>query len=123
MKQVLWIVGALGLTACAASNVRAAIADKRAVSLGQHAHVGQLLITPKTVIEDSRCPINARCVWAGRLVLETRIEGRKWLETANLTLGVPYVTHGTGVALVSAEPAKVAGRHAYRATRFAFEVR
>lgn len=27
-------------------------------------------ISPRKVIEDSRCPINARCVWAGRVLIE-----------------------------------------------------
>ena len=67
------------------------------------------IFTPQAVVEDSRCPINARCVWAGRLVLSTRIKGAGWRETVKLTLGQPYATHGAGLALVSAEPGKMAG--------------
>ena len=43
------------------------------------------------------------------LLEAARIDGAGWREFANLTLGQPYTTHGTGVALVSAEPGKVAG--------------
>ena len=78
-------------------------------ALGQPTRVGALVLTPQAVVEDSRCPINVRCVWAGRLVLKTRIDGAGWRETVDLTLGQPYATHGKGLALVSAEPGKMAG--------------
>ena len=47
--------------------------------LGQPTRVGRLVVTPLRVAEDSRCPINARCVWAGRAVVQTRIDGPGWL--------------------------------------------
>ena len=85
---------------------------------------GALVVTPQAVVEDSRCPINARCVWAGRLVLQARIAGKGWSETANLTLGQPYATHGAGLALVSAEPGKLAGSPpSPPASLFGFEAR
>lgn len=34
-----------------------------------------LRVRPLEVLEDSRCPQNARCVWAGRLRLRVSIEG------------------------------------------------
>ena len=80
-----------------------------AAALGQRVAVGALLVTPQAVVEDSRCPINARCIWAGRLVVKTRIDGKGWRETADLTLGEPYATHGTGLALTSGEPGREAG--------------
>ncbi len=79
------------------------------VGLGQAVTVGKLVLTPQAVVEDSRCPINARCVWAGRLVVTTRIDGPGWRETASLTLGEPYATHGQTLALVSGEPGREAG--------------
>jgi hypothetical protein len=77
--------------------------------IGQPTRVGQLVVTPMELVEDSRCPMNVRCVWAGRVVVATRIDGAGWRETANLTLGQPYPTHGTTVTLTSAAPEKVAG--------------
>ena len=95
-----------------------------AALLGQSTRVGALVATPMRVIEDSRCPINARCVWAGRVVLETRIDGAGWRETANLELGKDYRTHGTGLALVAVEPGKMAGETALPAPyTFTFETR
>lgn len=86
--------------------------------------VGAAVITPKRVVEDSRCPINARCVWAGRVILTARIDGPGWRETANLTLGETYRTHGVGIALTSVEPGKMAGAEQPSATYlFGFEPR
>jgi hypothetical protein len=78
--------------------------------LGQPTRVGQLVVTPMKVVEDSRCPMNARCVWAGRAIVATRIDGAGWRETSNLELGKSYATHGTSVQLVSAQPEKMAGQ-------------
>lgn len=80
------------------------------VPLGQPVVLRDLVVTPIAVVEDSRCPINARCVWAGRLIVQTRIDGKGWRETANITLGESYGTHGEVVALVSGEPGKRAER-------------
>ena len=68
--------------------------------------------------------INARCVWEGRVVLETRIDGAGWRETANLELGKEYRTRGNGLALVGVEPGKMAGETALSAPyAFTFEAR
>ena len=109
MKQIFSIAAGACLSACATIPSAAPIRSDGLAAIGQSTRVGALVVTPQAVIEDSRCPINARCVWAGRLVLSARIEGAGWRETAKLTLGQTYATHGTGVALVSAEPGKVAG--------------
>ena len=85
-----------------------------AVALGQSVRVGEVSVTPISVVEDSRCPINARCVWAGRLVVETRIDGQTvdgpWRDRANIRLGETYGTHGQVIALVSGEPGKTKDR-------------
>ncbi|HYC96121.1 MAG TPA: hypothetical protein VEB39_10530 [Sphingomicrobium sp.] len=93
--------------------------------LGEVAHTNGLKVRPLRVIEDSRCPINAVCVWAGRLVLRVEIEGGAGADTADLTLGQPLNVGGT-LTLVSAEPSKQAGvaidPRAYRFT-FSFQRR
>jgi hypothetical protein len=95
-----------------------------AVPLDVAVRVGDLSVTPVKVVEDSRCPMNARCIWAGRVVVTTRIAGNGWADTADLTLGETYGTHGHTIALVSARPEKstqaVIGQRDYR---FAYEAR
>ncbi len=95
-----------------------------AVPFGQPVRVGDLLVTPKKLVEDSRCPMNARCIWAGRVVVKTTIAGDGWADTADLTLGEPYGTHGKVVALVSVRPDKVTGTETQPLDyRFTYEAR
>jgi len=126
MRSALPLLTAFALTACATlpapiagGNVRQ---DGRAL-LGQPTRIGALVVTPRAVVEDSRCPINARCVWAGRVVLTTQVAGPGWRETRNLTLGQPVLTHGVTLALTSVEPGKMAGAQPQpdRPTLFGFE--
>ena len=124
MKQIFSVIAALGLTACASLPTGAPMRTDGLARIGQSTRVGAMIVTPQAIVEDSRCPINARCVWAGRLVLATRISGAGWRETASLTLGEPYSTHGSGLALVSAEPGKMAGSPpSPPASLFGFEAR
>ncbi|TIX50210.1 hypothetical protein [Alteraurantiacibacter aquimixticola] len=79
------------------------------VALGEPVAVEDVVLTPMKVTEDSRCPINARCVWAGRIVVETRVDGAGWRETVPVTLGEPESVRGYVLNLVSAEPGQMAG--------------
>ena len=125
MKRIApFALAALGLSACATLAAGPVRGDGMA-RLDQPTRVGALIATPQVLVEDSRCPINARCVWAGRVVVTTRIDGPGWRETANLTLGQPFATHGAGLALTSVEPGKIAGTPATppAAYLFGFEPR
>jgi len=84
-------------------------AEGSAVPIPEGVHVGRLVAVPQVLLEDSRCPMNARCVWAGRVVLSTRIYGPDFDETVPLVLGEPYATHGTSITLTSVQPEKLAG--------------
>jgi hypothetical protein len=47
-----------------------------AARIGQTADLGGgLRVRPLEVVEDSRCPQNARCIWAGRLRVRVAVEG------------------------------------------------
>lgn len=95
-----------------------------AVPFGQPVQVGDLVVTPKKLVEDSRCPMNARCVWAGRVVVTARIQGQSFSDTADLTLGEPFGTNGRMLALVSVRPEKTTQAAIEpRQYRFAFEPR
>ena len=41
--------------------------------LGQTVNLGGPKVTPLAVLEDSRCPMEARCIWAGRVRLSVRV--------------------------------------------------
>lgn len=95
-----------------------------AVALRQPVQAGAVVATPMSVVEDSRCPENARCVWAGRLIVSTRIDGAGWRETADLTLGEPKQVRDVTIALVSGLPEKQAERETPPSEyRFVYEAR
>ena len=122
MRSTLSLLAALALSACATLPAAAPVRGDGFAFLGQSTRVGSFIVTPQAVVEDSRCPINARCVWAGRLVLTTDIKGSGWQEVRNLTLGEPAALHGTTLSLTSAEPGKLAGEQAPAVpTTFGFE--
>lgn len=96
--------------------------DGSTVEIPDGVHVGRLVAVPQVLLEDSRCPMNARCVWAGRVVLSTRIYGPDFDETVPLVLGEPYETHGTPITLTAAQPERMAGQEIPAPTyRFGFE--
>ena len=125
MKRfALAVVLALGPAALAACATLPAASASPTASLGQQAHVGPLRVTPLKVIEDSRCPINARCVWAGRLILRADVRGNGLRQTRDLTLGEPQSIDGGRLTLIAAEPGKLAGAEGNPpASRFTFEYR
>lgn len=108
------------LAGCASS--RFAPLEGMPVAIGETVPVGTLAASPRSVVEDSRCPDNVQCVWAGRLVVSTRIDGEGWSETVPLTLGEPYSVQGRTITLVSGRPEKFSERKRPRNEyRFIFE--
>lgn len=104
----------------AASLAGAAPPPDRAVArLGETVRVHGMRVTPLRVLEDSRCPQNARCVWAGRVRLLTRIDGA----TRELTLGQPVPVRGGKLQLGAVVPERTTreGTIPPRAYRFGFE--
>ncbi|MFS0772805.1 hypothetical protein [Sphingomonas sp. 1P08PE] len=94
------------------------------VRLGQIAYVNGPRVRPDRVVEDSRCPVEANCVWAGRVIVQATVFGGGWVRTIDLELGkaVP-VADGT-LELVSATPLRRSGEGSRRpAYRFTFEFR
>ena len=93
--------------------------------LGQVARVDGVTIRPLRVVEDSRCPREVQCVWAGRLVILAEVGYRGGSESfrGTMTLGQALVLGRESVTLVSATPGKTAGSTIDpRAYRFSFAV-
>lgn len=94
------------LAACVTPEAPVAQPAKTPVALGQSVLVGDVTISPVAIVEDSRCPADARCVWAGRLVVRARLRIADWQDTIDIELGKNYDVHGRGIALISAKPEK-----------------
>ena len=75
-------------------------------AIGRTARLGTLAITPAALTEDSRCPANARCIWAGRVVLQVTLQSGSNRDRRQVTLGEPFTVAGRSYALVAAEPSK-----------------
>jgi hypothetical protein len=100
---------ALGLLAGCAGTVPPPQDIEGPVKLGQVAYVGGPRVRPDRLIEDSRCPIDAQCVWAGRVVLRATIFGGSWSKQVDLTLGTPVPVADGALTLVSVTPERKAG--------------
>lgn len=91
--------------------------------LNQVATVNGLRIRPIEVVEDSRCPAQVQCVWAGRLVVRARMNGDGWTQIRDFELGAFQSVDRYRVTLVSAEPPKAGpGPIDPSAYRFTFAV-
>ena len=90
--------------------------------LGQVAITNGLRVRPVGVLEETPCPINAVCVWAGRLVVRSEVIGGNWRQTRNLELGKGQQVADGSLTLVAAQPSKMADQPTDpRAYRFTFD--
>ncbi|MEO5972183.1 MAG: hypothetical protein ABIP91_02315 [Sphingomicrobium sp.] len=92
-------------------------------AIGQTATVGPFAVRPIAVVEDSRCPADVQCVWAGRLRLLTEFDHNGGAETLRreMVLGTPVPLPEGSVTLSEARPAPIAGQRIEpRAYRFTF---
>lgn len=97
---------ALGLSSCATMR-DAPLPDGSDVALGQKAYVDGPLVQPVEIVEDSRCPMNARCVWAGRVRLKmVWIRGNGERQPFEATLGEPTQLADGQFTLESVRPEK-----------------
>jgi hypothetical protein len=94
------------------------------VALGQTALVGGPRVRPDHVVEDSRCPVGTRCVWAGRVVVRATVSGGDWSKPVDLILGVPVDVADGKLTLTAVTPARRAGQSAKTTpSRFTFAFR
>lgn len=122
MRRAAMVVMAL-LAGCAVPAARADAPVERQrgiveVRLGGTARLGGLTVRPIAVVEDSRCPSDVACIWAGRLRLRAAVSG---IGETELILGQPLALSGGGsLTLVAALPAPRHRPPSGPATRFAF---
>jgi hypothetical protein len=103
---ILALPAAAALSACA-TTPGAPLPDGSDVALGQKAYVDGPIVQPVEVLEDSRCPMNARCVWAGRVrVKMIWIRGNGEKQPFEATLGEPVQLADGHFTLESVRPEK-----------------
>ena len=75
-------------------------------TLGKTITVEGVVITPTTVLEDSRCPVNVQCIQAGTVRVITRLESEGHKQEVTLTLNTPIRFMGKRVELQEVTPVK-----------------
>ena len=69
--------------------------------------VTKVSVTPLQVLEDSRCPIYAKCVWMGTVKLKVKVTNKVGVSAEDvLTLNEPKTIAGVVVTLTDVMPAK-----------------
>jgi hypothetical protein len=119
MRSAIVILAAGLLAGCVSVAARQGVEGP--VTLGQVAYVSGPLVRPDRVIEDSRCPVDVQCVWAGRVVVRATVIAAGGSREIDLTLGVPAPVADGALTLVAVEPARVvAGPAQPQPLRFTF---
>ncbi len=88
--------------------------------IGQTAYVNGPKVTPLALMEDSRCPMNARCVWAGQVRVTVRIDTGAGYVTREMTSNKPIPIADGSLELVKVTPDRVAGGEPIRRTDYRF---
>jgi len=98
----------LALAACATGLARTA--PQNSARLGRAVPVGGITVRPDRVVEDSRCPRDVRCVWAGRVIVSAIVSGGGWSRRVDLTLGEPVPIADGTLTLQSVTPERGSAR-------------
>jgi hypothetical protein len=123
MRMMLATIALFTLAGCATVPVHSQDGIARA-KLGQRVYVDGPYVTPLAVLEDSRCPMNARCVWAGRTRLTVKTELGSRSETREIASDKPIQVADGTLALVEVQPDKLTGKETKRRKyRFGFTFR
>ncbi len=103
MNRITRSLAALGLTVALAGCIsfRTVSDGITRAQIGETVRVGAVAVTPIKVLEDSRCPQEAQCAWAGRVRISARIDGGESIE---LTLGQPIALGEHALTLTEVHP-------------------
>lgn len=78
---------------------------------GEEGEVAGLVIKMLRIKDDSRCPINARCVWAGKVSADVELKSREITGVTTLDSGnSPHLFENYLIKLIDVKPGKVAGQ-------------
>ena len=81
-------------------------------------------VTALSIIEDSRCPMNARCIQAGTVRISAQVTFGALQATTELKLGEPKEVLGKTITLTDVTPLKMVGeQYDFSEYSFTFEVK
>ncbi|KND50504.1 MAG: hypothetical protein AB202_02515 [Parcubacteria bacterium C7867-007] len=79
------------------------------LKLGETARFAGLSITPISIVEDSRCPLDVVCIQAGTVRVSVRVAAAAGTNTQTLTLNQTFTTEAESITLTEVKPAKRQG--------------
>jgi hypothetical protein len=97
-------------TSATTSSPKTATGDTITLALGEAGVVNGVTITPREVLEDSRCAKDVQCVWAGRVRVRATLSSGLGTADQEFLVGEPVTTEAEAVTLLSADPAPVSTR-------------
>jgi hypothetical protein len=106
MRKAIFITASVMLASCAtAQNAEIpGCYEGPCVAIGEAQDLGSMQVTPLAVLTDSRCPIEAECVWAGELKINAQLNiGHESFET-ELSAWQPFTINGGTLLLAEVAP-------------------
>lgn len=80
-------------------------------------------VTPRELLEDSRCPIGVQCIWAGQVRVRAQIDSGLGTAHEEFTVGRTITTEAEAVTLVEVSPTPREGTEIGKSDyRFIFEI-
>jgi hypothetical protein len=76
------------------------------LKLGERATFKDISIRPLSIEEDSRCPADVQCIWAGRVRVKLQVISGMGTATSIVTLGQAFTTEAEVITLIDVTPAK-----------------
>jgi hypothetical protein len=101
------LLAGLLLGACAGAKPPASIPgchEGPCIAIGQSQQFGIMRVTPLEVLADSRCPIEAECVWAGELKVRTRLDIGHETIWVDIKAWEPFTINGGTLLLAEVAP-------------------
>ena len=117
-RAVIWgsIAACIALASCAPlptanapvrkANINDAKLIEGPVGFGQTAYVNGPTVTPMELLEDSRCPTEVNCVWAGQVRVKVRVAGGSWSKEMELVNAKPVHVADGALTLMGITPEK-----------------
>ena len=78
--------------------------------IGEGAGAHSVTVLPLRVVEDSRCPEGAECIWTGTVKLEAQLTSGLGTSTMEFELGKPTTTESELVTLIAVAPVPQVGQ-------------
>lgn len=108
--KIAHLLPALALSLSACATVPPSTDGITRLAIGQTGIVDGPKVTPLAVLEDSRCPINARCVWAGQVRLRILVTLGSGSREHEIVTGKPLPIADGQLELVEVAPGRIAGQ-------------